>query len=128
MFGDVPWLNTELNVTSPELKAPRTPRAEVMDSVMDILDKAIGWLPNKGSEQAGRINKNAALHLKARIGLHEGTFRKYHNLPNGEKFLRYAADACEKIMAAGYTIYKYTGVTDPYNKFLRNTATPVIPK
>lgn len=117
LFGDVPWLNTELNVTSPELKAPRTPRAEVMDSVIDILDKAIEWLPGKGSEQAGRINKNVALHLKARIGLHEGTFRKYHNLPNGEKFLRYATDACEKIMAAGYMIYKYTGVTDPYNKF-----------
>jgi hypothetical protein len=117
LFGDVPWLNTELNVTSPELMAPRTPRAQVMDSVIDILDKAIEWLPNKGSEQAGRINKNVALHLKARIGLHEGTFRKYHNLPNGEKFLRYATDACEKIMAAGYTIYKYGGVTDTYNKF-----------
>lgn len=117
LFGDVPWLNTELNVTSPELMAPRTPRAQVMDSVIDILDKAIEWLPNKGSEQAGRINKNVALHLKARIGLHEGTFRKYHNLPNGEKFLRYATDACEKIMAAGYTIYKYAGVTDTYNKF-----------
>jgi hypothetical protein len=122
LFGDVPWLNTELSTTSPELQAPRTPRAQVMDSVIDILDKAIGWLPAKGSEQAGRINKNVALHLKARIGLHEGTFRKYHNIPDGQKFLKYATDACEKIMTAGYSLYtgggtNYSGGTNnPYNQ------------
>src|SRR5690606_25281462 len=116
LFGDVPWLTAELNVTSSELTDARTPRAVVMDSVMDILNKAIDWLPAKGSEQTGRINKNAALHLKARIGLHEGTFRKYHNIADGEKFLRAAADACEKVMEAGYSIYKYPGVTDPYNQ------------
>lgn len=116
LFGDVPWLNTELNVTSPELQAGRTPRAEVMDSVMDMLNKAIEWLPAKGGEQSGRINKNVALHLKARIGLHEGTFRKYHSIADGEKFLRYAADACEKLMTEGYSIYKYPSVGDPYNQ------------
>lgn len=116
LFGDVPWLNTELSLVSPELQAPRTPRAQVMDSVMDILNKAIEWLPGKGNQQSGRINKNVALHLKARIGLHEGTFRKYHNIADGDKFLRFATDACEKLMIAGYSIYKYPSVSDPYNQ------------
>lgn len=116
LFGDVPWINKELNIDSEELYLPRTPRAVVMDSVIDILNKAIEWLPAKGSEQNGRINKNVALHLKAKIGLHEGTFRKYHQLADGEKFLRYATSACEALMTAGYSIYKYPNVSDPYNK------------
>ncbi|MFV0605786.1 MAG: RagB/SusD family nutrient uptake outer membrane protein [Niabella sp.] len=117
LFGDVPWLNTELNTNSPELYAPRTPRAQVMDSVISLLDFAIQWLPAKGGEQSGRINKDAALHLKARIGLHEGTFRKYHGLTDGAKFLNYAVSACEQLMSdSRYSIYTISGVSDPYNK------------
>ncbi|WP_346239190.1 RagB/SusD family nutrient uptake outer membrane protein [Niabella insulamsoli] len=116
LFGDVPWINKELNTNSPELLAPRTPRAVVMDSVMTILDKAIEWLPAKGAQQSGRINRNVALHLKAQIGLHEGTFRKYHGLTGGEAFLKAAANACERLMGEGYSLYKYPGVSDPYNQ------------
>ena len=34
IFGDVPWITKELNTNSEELYAPRTPRAEVMDSIL----------------------------------------------------------------------------------------------
>lgn len=97
-FGDVPWINKTLNTDSEELYAPRTPRVEVMDSVLCLLDKAILYLPEKGKEKTDRLNKDIALHLKARICLHEGTFRKYHNVENSEKFLRQAAEASQKLM------------------------------
>ncbi|MCD2425214.1 RagB/SusD family nutrient uptake outer membrane protein [Niabella pedocola] len=116
LFGDVPWLDKTLNETAPELFGARTPRAQVMDSVMRLLDSAISWLPVKGTQKAGRINKDVALHLKTRIGLHEGTFRKYHGIAGGEKFLRAAVSAAEKLMAGGYAIYKIPNVADPYNQ------------
>lgn len=117
LFGDVPWLTHTLTTESPELMAPRTPRAGVMDSVLTILNTAIEWLPAKGSENEGRINKDHALFLKMRIGLHEGTYRKYHTelSLDGTKFLEAATDACEQLMAGGYSLYNSGGPGQVYN-------------
>lgn len=100
LFGDVPWLSHSLNVNSPELHEARTPRAVVMDSVMVILNKAITCLPAKGSEESNRINKDMAQFLKSRIGLFEGTFRKYHPELglDANKFLKYSTEASEALL------------------------------
>jgi len=100
LFGDVPWLQHALNVNSPELTAARTPRAQVMDSVMYILNKAIDYLPAKGSEESNRLNKDMAQFLKSRIGLYEGTYRKYHSELglDGSKFLGYCTEASEALL------------------------------
>src|SRR6185312_11688982 len=84
---------------------------------MNILDTAIAWLPAKGSEQPDRLNKDVALFLKARIGLYEGTYRKYHKelKLDGTKFLNDAVDACEKLMSGGYSLYKTSDTTQVYN-------------
>lgn len=120
LFGDVSWLDKPLETNSPELYDPRTPRAQVMDSVMTILDSAIAWLPERGSEEQGRINKDVALFLKARIGLYEGTYRKYHTELglDGKAFLQDCVDACENLMTKGYSLYS-TGHpnSDYYNLF-----------
>jgi hypothetical protein len=117
LFGDVPWLSTTLTTTSPELYEARTPRAQVMDSVLNILDTAIAWLPAKGKEQTDRLNKDQALFLKMRVGLYEGTYRKYHTELNldGTKFLRAAADACEQLMTSGYSLYHSGNPGQVYN-------------
>lgn len=117
LFGDVPWLTTTLTTTSPELYAPRTPRAQVMDSVLNIIDTAIAWLPSKGKEQTDRINKDQALFLKMRIGLYEGTYRKYHTELNldGKKFLQAAASACEQLMGGSYSLVKSGNAAQAYN-------------
>lgn len=100
LFGDVSWIQHSLNINSPELLEARTPRAQVMDSVITILNKAIEYLPAKGSEESNRLNKDMALFLKSRIGLFEGTYRKYHTElgldPNA--FLRYSAEASEALL------------------------------
>ncbi|SMC67536.1 RagB/SusD family nutrient uptake outer membrane protein [Pedobacter africanus] len=100
LFGDVPWLTHSLNVNSPELYEARTPRAAVMDSVVMILNKAITCLPAKGSEESNRINKDMAQFLKSRIGLFEGTFRKYHPELglDANKFLKYSTEASEALL------------------------------
>lgn len=99
-FGDVPWLEHALNINSPELYAARTPRAQVMDSVIYILDKAIEYLPAKGVEETHRLNKDMAYFLKSRIGLYEGTYRKYHSELglDANKFLKYSLAASEFLL------------------------------
>lgn len=117
LFGDVPWLSTTLTSTSPELYSARTPRNIVMDSVLNILDTAIAWLPAKGKQKPDRLNKDHALFLKMRVGLHEGTYRKYHTELNldGAKFLQAAVNACEQLMAGGYSLKKTGDPAQVYN-------------
>lgn len=107
-FGDVPWLSRDLNVDSEELYAPRNPRTEVMDSVLWCLNQAVEYLPEKGSEEAGRLNKDQANFLKARICLFEGTFRKYHTelglQSSANKFLEEAVTAA-KALIGKYSLY-----------------------
>lgn len=99
-WGEVPWLSKSLQSNSTEeLYAPKTERGALLDSIINSLDRAIGYLPAKGSEGNNRINKEMALFLKARIGLYEGTFRKYHGLNlDADKFLRYSTEAAEQLM------------------------------
>lgn len=107
-FGDVPWLTRDLNVDSEELYAPRTPRAEVMDSVLMCINRAVEWLPEKANQETDRLNKDQANFLKARICLFEGTFRKYHTelglQDSANKWLEEAVKACETLVGK-YSLY-----------------------
>lgn len=107
-FGDVPWINLDMTETSEELYAPRTPRAEVMDSVLVCINKAVAWLPEKKNQETDRLNKDQANFLKARICLFEGTYRKYHTelgLQNtANKYLEEAVKASEALLGK-YSLY-----------------------
>lgn len=107
-FGDVPWYTHAINDKDEEnLMLPRTPRTEVMDNILEDINNAIEHLP--AEKKVNEITHWTALALKARICLHEGTFRKYHtefNLPDYEHFLNEAiAAADELITKSGYKIY-----------------------
>lgn len=109
-FGDVPIYETDLNETSPELYNPRDSHKKVMDFVLKDLDFAVANLAEPTAEN--RVHKYAALALKSRIALWEGTFRKYHSLGDAEVFLQAAADASLQIINSGkYDIYS-TGKPD----------------
>lgn len=106
-LGDVPFINKPLNVTSEELYAPRDSRALVMDSVLADISRAADWLPaDWGANKPNRVTKWTALALKSRICLYEGTYRKYHNMQGGEKFLKEAVSAAEELMSSNrFRIY-----------------------
>ena len=55
----------------------RSPRNEVMRFVISDLDSAIMLLSNTPPGAKNRITKNAALQLKSRAALYEGSFLKY---------------------------------------------------
>jgi hypothetical protein len=120
-FGEVPWLETDLNVNSPELYSPRTPREQLADSVLKCLNYAVQHISTEGGA-TGRINRDMANFLKARFCLFEGTFRKYHTELNlqatANKFLEECVTACNEIISSGkYQLYNVPSAdvgNDPY--------------
>jgi hypothetical protein len=110
-FGDVPWYNKVLGSDDQDLYKPRDSRKLVVDSIMRDLDFAIANLGT--SKDPYRVNKWTALALKSRVGLFEGTFRKYHGLGEHEEYLDASISASERLMAeSGYSLY--TAGQTPY--------------
>ena len=117
-FGRAPWVEHELTTESEELYAPLDSRETVMTNVLADLDFACTWLPDDWGDGGGpgRLNRWAALLLKSRICLFEGTWRKYHGIgSDANMWLQEAAEAAKEIMDNGpYTLYN-TG--DPENDY-----------
>lgn len=121
-FGAVPWVDHELGVESEELYAARTPREEVMTNVLQDLNFACEKLPADWGDGAGpgRLNRWAALLVKSRVCLFEGTWRKYHGGSNAEMWLQEAASAAKEIMDNGpYTLYVTGDPAHDYNAIHR---------
>lgn len=99
-FGDVPWYSEPIDPADDEqLYKGRDPRATVMDNVLEDLNFACENCSKEAKYvDKNVINKYAALALKARICLYEGTFRKYHNLGDYERWLQEAIKADEELM------------------------------
>lgn len=100
-FGDVPWYDTELGSTDSTLYKPRDSRELVMSHMLEDIDDAIASLPTAVSTY--RVNKWAALMLKAQFCLYEGTFRKYHGItfdegPTADQYLELAYKAAQEVM------------------------------
>jgi hypothetical protein len=124
-FGDAPWVDRELNVDSEELYAARTPREEVMDKVLADLTFATEKLPASWGDGAGpgRMNRWAALLIKSRVCLFEGTWRKYHGGTNAQKWLQEAATAAKELIDKGpYKLYNTGNPARDYNAIHRLTS------
>lgn len=80
MFGDVPFYDKDLQTDDTEqLFKARDPQDVVIAKVIDDFKYAIKWLPEKALAESGRLNKEAARTQLARVCLHFGTYKKYHN-------------------------------------------------
>ena len=78
-LGDVPILEDVPSENYNELVAlsRRAPRNEVARYILQLLDTSAGMLM-PSIPQSGRITRDAALLLKARVALFEATWLKYH--------------------------------------------------
>jgi len=111
-YGDVPLVLQTLNIGSEELTMPRSPRADVIKAIYDDLDFAATWLPTRATlptAQFGRVTKSAALGMKARVALYEGTRAKFRNEAGWQQHLQTAIDAATAVMGQGHTLYKNYG-------------------
>jgi hypothetical protein len=127
-FGDVPWIGKPLDVTDTELLYKgRDPRSMVMDSVLADLDYACQNITTASEGSRSLVTKYVAYAFKARVALHEGTFRKYHtNLglqASADGLLNQAAVAAKKVIdEAGYKLYDGAGVDKSYRQVFINPA------
>ena len=88
-FGDFPIvtepLPDDLEVLTEASK--RAPRNEVARLILNDLDKAIELMATTPDTRRTRLSKEAALLIKSRVALYEGTFLKYFKgtafVPNG---------------------------------------------
>ena len=120
-FGDVPWYDKELFSDDPDLYKARDSRELVMTNMLADIDYAIENLPTKEEETSSpfRVNRWAALALKSRFCLYEGTYRKYHNLTlegnDYAYYLQQAADAAEELINSGeYRLYSTDNPEEDY--------------
>lgn len=121
-YGDVPYIEKELNIDSEELFAARMPRAQAMDKILADLDFATKNLPDdwKDGGAPGRINRWCALLVKARVCLYEGTWQKYHGGTNSAKWLTEAALATKELMDKGpYRLHSTGNPNIDYNSYHR---------
>lgn len=134
-YGDIPWYDHVISANDKaSLYRARDSRGFVMQKIMEDLDKAIEGLPATWAEGVYRINKYAAYAFKSRVALFEGTWRKYHDVPDeiytkedgtqmtlsSEYFLTQAADAAKAVIDYGkYKMYKGETIVkgQPYRDF-----------
>ncbi|MBL7970188.1 MAG: RagB/SusD family nutrient uptake outer membrane protein [Prolixibacteraceae bacterium] len=119
-YGDVPLLLKTLDINSPELSAPRTPREDVVSQIYADLDFGALNLPAfkaLGTADYGRVSKSTALALKARVALFEGTRQKFHQYGQFAPHLTAAVAAAEAVMAEGHALYTAKGVDSYYYLF-----------
>lgn len=126
-FGDVPWYSNSLQMDSPELYDARTPRTQVVDSILYHLDKAVGNLRFLKDVDGGnnRLSKEAALIFKSRVALYEGSWQKYHagtafgtQGANPNKYFQAAVQATTELMTPGkykVGIYNTGNPAEDYN-------------
>jgi hypothetical protein len=114
-YSDVPWIDRPLSTTDEALYATQTPRAEVVQHILEDLDYAVTWISSDMNDKT-RIHKYCALALISRFALHEATFRKYHpelNLAStAGELLQKSIAASEAIMNSGVFEITGAGTTD----------------
>jgi hypothetical protein len=75
-FGDVPLVTNTIGISDDDIVyGSRTPRAQVVDFILQQLDSAAAELPKTyGSADVGRITQGAALAWKSRVALFYGKY------------------------------------------------------
>ena len=110
-YGDVPWINTVLNDESEEAYGPRTPRAEVVDSIISRLEYAAANIGDTSKDGDNPVTANAIKAALSRFLLREGTWAKYHGLNEPwQQYLQKCLTISQELMNAYPTLYKGKGI------------------
>ncbi|MFZ4261945.1 RagB/SusD family nutrient uptake outer membrane protein [Sphingobacterium sp. HJSM2_6] len=98
-FGGTIWIEKAINDGDQEFLygTPGT-RDEIADKIVEMLTYAEANIKASGDGK-NTINVHTVRALLSRFGLREGTWRKYHGLGNGEKYLRASVAASSKLIS-----------------------------
>lgn len=104
-YGDVPWYEKDLTeADQEELFKKRDDRDFILAKVIEDLEFAIKWLPEKNAASECALHKDVARAQLSRVCLYYGTFKKYHKVagsPSSQELLQKAADNAKAVMETG---------------------------
>lgn len=121
-YGDVPYYQHVLGSDDPDVFKARDDRGAVMDSVIVDFKFAAENLPSSWEALNTRVTKWAAMAMGSRAALFEGTFRKYHNMKDADKYLKACVDfGSDFIKNSPFSIYK-AGTTPYRDLFVADNA------
>jgi hypothetical protein len=123
-FGDVPWIDTPLDINDEKLYAPRDSRELVMEKVWEDLDFACNNITTTTDPSGSLITKWVAYAFASRVALFEGTFRKYHHLnltTTSATWLQRAVSMSEYLMNnSGKKLYTAAGPAKSFRALFTN--------
>ncbi|MEN9918993.1 MAG: hypothetical protein RL662_1429 [Bacteroidota bacterium] len=106
-YGDVPWIEAPLKESDTEMiYGARDSRDVVAKKILDDLQYAETNIIAKGNG-ANSVNLNVVKALISRFGLFEGTWRKYHGLPDSKTYLDACIKSSEELIASVPDIHPY---------------------
>ena len=112
-YGGVPLITKVLDVSSAEVYTPRSTQQQIIDFIIGDLDTAAAKLVKQSElspSELGRVTQGAALALKARAALYQGTWFKYHGGGDPTPYLAAAISAAEQLVGSGeYQLYTDQG-------------------
>ncbi len=104
LYGDLPWVEHTLSEDSEELYFPRDPRDVVAQNILNNLKYAEEHIKVDGDGN-NTINRAVVQSLISRFCLFEGTWRKYHALPNATTYLEECTRASKEVMNKYTTLH-----------------------
>ena len=104
LYGDLPWVEHTLSEDSEELYLPRDPRDVVAQNILNNLKYAEEHIKVDGDGN-NTINRAVVQSLISRFCLFEGTWRKYHALPNATTYLEECTRASKEVMNKYTTLH-----------------------
>lgn len=107
-FGDVPWLENVVTDNDVILYAPKTPRKEVADKVLENLQYAETHIKKEG-DGPNTINTHCVRALISRFTLFEGSWRKYHGLGDDAKYFQECIRTSEELMKTFSSVHSSFG-------------------
>lgn len=96
-FGDVPYTDMYLSQNDANVYKPALSRAQVIDNVIKDLEEATTLLLEEDDKNT-TVNKYTAYTLLSRVGLYEGTYRKYNTSQDGSEYLLKSKAAAMMVM------------------------------
>lgn len=112
-YNNVPWYDSALSPENEDIYKGQDSREDIVKHIMEDLEFAAAHISAEIAGADGvkeRVTQWAALTLLARVALHEGTFRKYHDELNlqatANEYLKRAVSASQEIISSGkFSIY-----------------------
>ena len=108
-FGDVPWVDKVLDDSSLEMFNPRDSRDVVAANILERLQWAEQHIGDF-NDGDNTINVDCIRAALSRFTLREGTWRKYHELNDAEKYLKECTRVSALLMNDYPDLFKGAGV------------------